>query len=39
LLRHFGSLGRVRRATNEELSSVVGPKVARAVIEYFARSV
>jgi excinuclease ABC subunit C len=39
LLRHFGSLGRVRRATNEELSSIVGPKVARAVIEYFARSV
>jgi excinuclease ABC subunit C len=38
LLRHFGSLGGVRRATNEELTSVVGPKVARAVLEYFARS-
>ena len=37
LLRHFGSLAGVRRATNEELTSVVGPKVARAVLEYFAR--
>ena len=37
LLSHFGSLSGVRRATNEELTSVVGPKVARAVIEYFAR--
>jgi excinuclease UvrABC nuclease subunit len=36
LLRHFGSLAGVRRATNEELTSVVGPKVARAVLEYFA---
>jgi excinuclease ABC subunit C len=38
LLRHFGSLAGVRRATNEELTSVVGPKVARAVLEYFAHS-
>jgi len=38
LLRHFGSLAGVRRATNEELTSLVGPKVARAVLEYFAQS-
>jgi hypothetical protein len=28
----------VRRATREELASVVGPKAAAAVIDYFARS-
>jgi excinuclease ABC subunit C len=38
LLRAFGSLSAVRRATREELSSVVGPKVASAVIDHFARS-
>jgi len=38
LLRVFGSLSAVRRATREELTSVVGPKVASAVIDYFARS-
>ena len=38
LLRAFGSLAGVRRATREELESVVGAKTATAVIEYFARS-
>jgi excinuclease ABC subunit C len=38
LLTAFGSLAGVRRATREELGSVVGPKVAAAVIDYFARS-
>jgi excinuclease ABC subunit C len=38
LLRAFGSLAGVRRATREELESVVGPKTANAVIDYFARS-
>jgi excinuclease ABC subunit C len=39
LLTEFGSVAGVRRATREELDAVVGPKVAAAVIEYFARSV
>jgi excinuclease ABC subunit C len=38
LLTTFGSVSGVRRATLEELASVVGPKAARAVIDYFARS-
>ena len=38
LLRAFGSLAGVRRATREELESVVGAKTANAVIDYFARS-
>jgi len=38
LLRSFGSLSAVRRATREELTSVVGPKVAAAVIDHFART-
>ena len=38
LLRAFGSLAGVRRATREELESVVGAKTATAVIGYFARS-
>jgi excinuclease ABC subunit C len=38
LLRAFGSLAGVRRATREELESVVGAKAAGAVIGYFARS-
>src|SRR5688500_9828811 len=38
LLRAFGSLAGVRRATREELESVVGAKAANAVIDYFARS-
>ena len=37
LLTAFGSLAGVRRATREELSAVVGPKTATAVIDYFAR--
>jgi excinuclease ABC subunit C len=38
LLRAFGSLAGVRRATREELESIVGAKTANAVINYFARS-
>ncbi len=38
LLTAFGSLAGVRRATREELDSVVGAKAAGAVIDYFARS-
>jgi len=36
LLTTFGSLAGVRRATREELSAVVGPKVADAVLAFFA---
>jgi len=36
LLTSFGSLSGVRRATREELASVVGAKTAEAVIAYFA---
>jgi excinuclease ABC subunit C len=38
LLTTFGSLAGVRRATLEELTSVVGAKAAAAVIAYFAKS-
>jgi excinuclease ABC subunit C len=38
LLTSFGSLAGVRRATLEELASVVGAKAAAAVIAYFAKS-
>ena len=36
LLTSFGSLSGVRRATREELASVVGAKTAEAVIAYFS---
>jgi excinuclease ABC subunit C len=36
LLTRFGSLAGVRRATREELASVVGPKTADAVLAFFA---
>ena len=36
LLRRFGSLAGVRRASREELESSVGAKVADAVIRYFS---
>ena len=36
LLTKFGSLAGVRRATREELAAVVGPKVADAVLAFFA---
>ena len=36
LLRKFGSLSGVRRATREELAAEVGPKVADAVLAFFA---
>jgi excinuclease ABC subunit C len=38
LLRRFGSLAGVRRATREELTSVVGPRVADLVLSYFAKA-
>src|SRR5207248_559616 len=38
LLVAFGSLAGVRRATREELESVVGAKAAGAVLDYFATS-
>jgi excinuclease ABC subunit C len=38
LLRRFGSVAGVRRATREELMSVVGPKIADLVLAYFAQS-
>jgi excinuclease ABC subunit C len=37
LLTTFGSLAGVRRATREELASVVGARTAAAVINYFSR--
>ncbi len=36
LLQHFGSLAGVRRATREELESVVGAKLAAAIIRHFS---
>ena len=36
LLTAFGSLAGVRRATREELAAVVGPKIADAVLAFFA---
>ena len=36
LLEHFGSVATVGRATREELSPVVGPKAADAVIRHFS---
>jgi excinuclease ABC subunit C len=38
LLRRFGSLAGVRRATREELTAVVGPRAANRVLSYFAHS-
>jgi excinuclease ABC subunit C len=36
LLTRFGSLAGVRRASREELVAAVGPKVADAVLAFFA---
>src|SRR4051812_2950247 len=36
LLTTFGSLAGVRRATREELAAVIGPKLADAVLAFFA---
>ena len=38
LLTRFGSLAGVRRATREELATVVGAKAAAVIIDYFGRS-
>jgi excinuclease ABC subunit C len=35
LLRAFGSLERVKKASYEELAPYVGPKAASKIIEYF----
>ena len=35
LLREFGSLERVREASQEELSKVIGPAAARRLREYY----
>jgi excinuclease ABC subunit C len=39
LLIQFGSVNGVKRATREELTRVIGPKAANAVIEYFSNLV
>ena len=36
LLKTFGSVSGVRRATREELAAIVGPKTADAVLAFFA---
>lgn len=36
LLTTFGSVAGVRRATRQELASVIGPKLADAVLAFFA---
>jgi len=36
LLTKFGSVAGVRRATREELAAEVGPKLADAVLAFFA---
>jgi excinuclease ABC subunit C len=38
LLRRFGSLAGVRRATREELTAVVGARVADLVLSYFTKA-
>jgi excinuclease ABC subunit C len=38
LLTKFGSLSGVRRASREELTAVVGPRAAGAIIDHFARA-
>jgi excinuclease ABC subunit C len=37
LLRAFGSLDRVKRATFDELAPYVGPKAAAKILEYFSK--
>jgi len=39
LLTRFGSVNGVRRATREELTTVVGARAARAIIDHFAQAV
>jgi excinuclease ABC subunit C len=38
LLRNFGSIERIRRATLEELRPFVGERLARRIVDYFAAS-
>ena len=39
LLRRFGSVAGVRRATREDLVPLVGPRLADAILAHFARAV
>ena len=38
LLKHFRSVRAIRQASLDEISSVVGPARAKAIVEYFAKS-
>ena len=38
LLRRFGSVAGVRRATREELMPLVGPRAPTPILEHFARA-
>jgi excinuclease ABC subunit C len=38
LLRHFGSVAGVRRASREELTAIVGHRIADLVLAYFAQT-
>ena len=39
LLRHFGSIEKLRHATAEEISAIegIGPKLAEAIVDFFAK--
>jgi excinuclease ABC subunit C len=39
LLRHFGSIDKLRQATADEISSIegIGPKLAETIVEFFAK--
>ena len=39
LLRHFGSIEKLRQATAEEICAIdgVGPKLAESIVEFFAK--
>jgi NAD-dependent DNA ligase len=39
LLRHFGSIEKLRHATAEEISSIegIGPKLAGTLVDFFAK--
>lgn len=38
LLKTFGSVAAIRQASHEQLAAVVGPRVAQAILQHFARS-
>ena len=39
LLRHFGSIDKLRQATAEEISAIegIGPKLAETIVDFFAK--